>query len=310
MGRPAAPRARAGGPGSPSSVRGTPSGGGIVMPRRGTRVALPEAGSAEKRPGKSGRRERVGFGGSAPTRSASVVAGAPAGARAGRVRGECSNFRRAGRRRRAAPGASGSGSGGMLQPRAARLLRAAGRRRAVRRLRGRRVPPRRGRGILGRAAAENAVSVTGNAVSARGKPASVPAGRGSRSRANEEPRGRGRAASGKNPAEPGIAHSPARAGRPRASGKPERSRGEPRRGLPIFVAASRGIAAKAPPGGGDARAGGPSCAAGPRDPAKGLADRYGNGRPRVPLGWSERETPARARARKMPPPDAVARGAG
>ena len=61
------------------------------MPRRGTRVALPEAGSAEKRPGKSGRRERVGFG------------------------GECSNPQRKRCGGSSRGGASGSGSGGMLQ---------------------------------------------------------------------------------------------------------------------------------------------------------------------------------------------------
>ncbi len=60
-------RAHAGRPGSSSSVRDAPSGDGINTSRRGIRRVLPEAGSAEGRPEKSGRRKRVRLWGSIPT---------------------------------------------------------------------------------------------------------------------------------------------------------------------------------------------------------------------------------------------------
>ena len=54
-------QAHAGRPGSSSSVRDTLSGDGINISQRGIHRVLLEAGSAERQPKKSGRRERVRF---------------------------------------------------------------------------------------------------------------------------------------------------------------------------------------------------------------------------------------------------------
>ena len=256
-------QAHAGRPGSSSSVRDAPSGDGINISQRGTRRVLLEVGSAERRPKKSGRRERVRFEKehSNPVRHTDYKL-QDDGGRSVDCRDDASRFIA-------------------------------------------------GHGVFGRATAENAISVLENAVVAHGKPASALADHGSQSCANEkESRKRGSAAFEKKLAELGIAHRLARADRPQTNGKLERSRGELQRKLPIFAAASCGIATKASPGGGDARTGGPFCTARPRDPAERFAGWYNNDRPHVPLDWSKRETPAQAYARKMLPPDAVVRDSG
>ncbi len=167
-----------------------------------------------------------------------------------------------------------------------------------------------GHGVFDRATAENAASVLESAVSRHGKPASVLTDHGSQFYASEEPRIRGSAAFEKKLVQLGISHRLARAGHPQTNGKLGRFYGELQRKLPIFVAASCGIATKASPGGGDAHMGGPFCTARPRDPVERFVDWYNNDRPHMSLDWSKRETPAQAHARKMPPPDAAARGAG
>ena len=163
-----------------------------------------------------------------------------------------------------------------------------------------------GYGVFDHATAENAIFVLKNAISRHGKPASILTDHGSQFYANEkESCVRGSAAFEKKLVELGISHRLARVNHPQTNGKLERFHGELQRKLPIFVAASHGIATKVSSGGGDAHLGGPFSTATPRDPVERFVDWYNNGRPHMSLDMSNLETPARAYARKMPPPDTV-----
>ena len=163
-----------------------------------------------------------------------------------------------------------------------------------------------GYGVFDHATAENAISVLKNAISRHGKPASILTDHGSQFYANEkESCVRGSAAFEKRLVELGISHRLARVNHPQTNGKLERFHGELQRKLPIFVAASHGIATKVSPGESDVHLGGPFSTARPRDPVERFVDWYNNGRPHMSLNWQTRETPAQAYARKMPPPDSV-----
>ena len=155
-----------------------------------------------------------------------------------------------------------------------------------------------GFGVFEEAAGEHAVEVLKGAISRHGRPASVLTGHGPQFYADEkEAAARGEAVFEKELVALGVRHTLAR-----ASGKLERFHGELQRRLPNFIGASAGKttrAAGSAPGG---HVGGPFHSAGPTDPVARLVRWYNHDRAHMSL--NKGETPARAFARKMPPPEA------
>ena len=160
-----------------------------------------------------------------------------------------------------------------------------------------------GFGVFKEATGKHALEVLKEAISRHGKPASVLTDHGSQFYANEkEAAKRGEAAFEKELVAMGIRHILARVNHPQTNGKLERFHGELQRRLPNFINASADKTARAPGSRSAGHVGSPFHSAGPTDPVTRLIHWYNHDRTHMSL--NKGETPARAFARKMPPPDA------
>ena len=158
-----------------------------------------------------------------------------------------------------------------------------------------------GYGVFEEATGKHAIKVLKEAISRHGKPASVLTDHGSQFYANEkESAARGEAMFEKELVALGVRHILARVNHPQTNGKLERFHGELQRRLPNFIGASADRTTRATGSGG--HVGSPFYSAGPTDPVARFVRWYNHDRSHMSL--NKGETPARAFARKMPPPDA------